>query len=162
MLASPLQCDWIVYNPSPSIPRGFYARAESPLTRGALVTVRARDVALSYASQRGFTARSDRFIKWVAAVNGDEVCGDTNVVTVGARRLLRHEQDRSGRRLPHWNGCVRLHVGEYFLLGDTADSFDSRYFGLVTAREIEGVWRHDQIDTLQRAAPHFHGARLVF
>ena len=48
----------------------------------------------------------------------------------------------SGRRvLPSWSGCRVLEENELFLVGDTPDSFDSRYFGIVTVDEIEGVWR---------------------
>jgi type IV secretory pathway protease TraF len=46
-----------------------------------------------------------------------------------------------GRVLPTWRGCRVLHDGEFFVIGDTPDSFDSRYFGVVRADQIEGVWR---------------------
>lgn len=139
-LAAPVR-DQIVFNPSPSIPRGWYIRAGGEPTMGALVTVRARDVALGYAASRNFTRPEDRFIKRVAASLGETVCAQGDNVVVGRRHLVRLAHDRTGRALPRWNGCVTLRANEFFLLGDTTDSFDSRYFGVVSAQEIEGVWR---------------------
>ena len=52
----------------------------------------------------------------------------------------RIERDIEGRTLPSWDGCRRLGGGELFLLGDTVDSFDGRYWGPVTMNLIEGVW----------------------
>ncbi|MBY0566047.1 MAG: S26 family signal peptidase [Hyphomonadaceae bacterium] len=40
-----------------------------------------------------------------------------------------------------WRGCRVLAEGEVLLLGDTADSFDGRYWGPVRVELIEGVWR---------------------
>ncbi len=139
LLARPL--DWIVYNATPSVPRGFYVRLSAAPARGSFVTVRARDVALSYAAWRGFSQPRDRFIKRVAATGGDRVCASAADVTVGRLRVERLTRDRGGRRLPSWNGCRVLQADEFFLLGDTPDSFDSRYFGVVTRAMIEGVWR---------------------
>lgn len=133
--------DLIVYNASPSIPPGFYVRVGGAVVSGSLVTVRARDVAGAYATWRGFTGERDRLIKRVAASEGALVCASGDDIRVGVRRVRRLAQDRSGHALPSWQGCRVLRPGEVFLLGDTADSFDSRYFGVVENAAIEGVWR---------------------
>jgi type IV secretory pathway protease TraF len=169
--------DFMLYNDSPSVPEGFYVRTSAPVTVGAFVTVRARDVAPEEAHQRGFDDASDRFIKRVAAVAGARVCGDgqrlvvsgDNIVIVGAdeqqhaaadsdddvvrddddgrrragavRVLPPDRGDAGGRRLVGWRGCRILARGEVLLLGDTADSFDGRYWGPVSVELIEGVWR---------------------
>lgn len=75
--------DVVVYNHSPSVPEGFYVRANQDLAPGVLVTVRARDVAPEEARRRNFAGPSDRFIKRVAAVGGERVCGDGTRVVVG-------------------------------------------------------------------------------
>jgi type IV secretory pathway protease TraF len=60
------------------------------------------------------------------------------------------DQDREGRRLPSWNGCIWLVDGEFFLLQPHRHSFDSRYFGPVSRCDILGVarpmwtWNPDQ------------------
>ena len=133
--------DVIIYNPSPSIPRGFYARDSGAPVRGAIVSVRTVDVAARYARLRNFTDLNDRFIKRVAAMEGDTVCADADVVTVnGERRVRRAFQDSAGRTLPTWTGCRTLR-DEVFLLGDTPDSFDGRYWGPTSVELIEGAWR---------------------
>lgn len=133
--------DFIVYNRSSSIPRGFYVRTNVAVTRRAIVTVRAVEVAPDYARLRQFTDLGDRFIKRVVATDGDVVCAEGNVVTVnGARTALRVERDSAGRALPTWQGCRTLQ-DEVFLLGDTSDSFDGRYWGPTPVRNVESVWR---------------------
>lgn len=133
--------DVVLFNATPSVPTGFYLRSDAPLREGAFVTVRAADVARDYAVMRHFTDTGDRFIKRVAAGAGVRVCGDGASVQVGAQTLTRATHDSAGRALPTWEGCHVLHAGEMFLMGETADSFDSRYFGIVREDAIEGVWK---------------------
>lgn len=170
--------DLMLYNHSPSVPEGVYMRTSAPVTVGAFVTVRARDVAPEEAHRRGFEDASDRFIKRVAAAAGARVCGDgqrlvisgDDIVVIGADDQQQHDaatgNDRGGDggsadgggavavvRVPHpvgdgdddqvagWRGCRVLAEGEVLLLGDTADSFDGRYWGPVSVDLIEGVWR---------------------
>jgi conjugative transfer signal peptidase TraF len=133
--------DILLYNATNSMPVGFYRRNETPPLRGAIVTVRARDVARAYAASRGFDDAGDRFLKRVAATAGDCVCAEgENIVINGSIRAHRARRDSRGAPLPWWNGCRRLGRGELFLLGDAQTSFDSRYFGPVRASAIEGVW----------------------
>ncbi|HEX9931474.1 MAG TPA: S26 family signal peptidase [Allosphingosinicella sp.] len=41
--------------------------------------------------------------------------------------------------MPWWTGCQRLLAGEYLLLmGGNPASFDGRYFGPVSSRQIVG------------------------
>ena len=133
--------DVVLFNATPSVPTGFYVRSNAPLREGAFVTVRAADVADAYASLRHFTDDGDRFIKRVAARSGVRVCAEGESVTVGANAYTRQTQDSAGRTLPTWEGCHVLHAGEVFLMGETQDSFDSRYFGIVREDAIEGVWK---------------------
>jgi type IV secretory pathway protease TraF len=167
--------DLLLYNHSPSVPEGIYVRTSAPVTVGAFVTVRARDVAPEEARRRGFEDASDRFIKRVAAGAGARVCGDgrrlvvsgDDIVVTGAADEQHAADDgddhgdgagggdhrRAAVRVLHpvggdddqhvvgWRGCRVLAEGEVLLLGDTADSFDGRYWGPVSVDLIEGVWR---------------------
>ena len=133
--------DVVLFNATPSVPTGFYVRSDARVHEGAFVTVRAADVAGDYAAMRHFTDDGDRFIKRVAAREGDRVCAEGERVSLGAETLTRATRDSAGRALPTWEGCHVLHAGEVFLLGETPDSFDSRYFGIVREDAIEGVWK---------------------
>ena len=134
--------DWLLYNYTPSVPAGWYVRSSDEIALGALVTVRAQDVAPGYAAARNFTDAGDRFIKRIAAIDGDSVCVEDDAIRINDRTVAhRAAQDSQGRALPHWSGCRTLSADEVFLMGDTPDSFDSRYFGPVLAADIEGVWR---------------------
>ena len=79
-------------------------------------------------------------LKRVAAAGGDLVCARGGEVTAGRRVVTARGSDRRGRPLPSWRGCVRLKPHEIFLLGDTEASFDGRYFGPVSTREVAGVF----------------------
>lgn len=135
------QSDVVLYNATPSMPVGFYLRTSDSIERGAIVTVRAADVAPGYAAQRNFADEGDRFLKRVAGAAGDEVCAARAAVTLnGARVAQRQARDSAGRPLPTWEGCVTLDEAQVFLLGDTPDSFDGRYWGPTPVERIEGVW----------------------
>lgn len=134
--------DIVLYNHSPSLPVGFYLRSDDPIARGVIVTVRAADIAADYARERSFVDDGDRFIKRVAATSGDTVCANGDAITLnGAVVAHRQVRDSAGRILPRWDGCRTLLANEFLLLGDTEDSFDSRYWGVVDGSQIEGVWR---------------------
>lgn len=134
--------DLLLYNHSASITQGFYVRTRAPIGKTSIVTVRAADVAPAYARLRHFTGATDRFIKRVAAIQGDEVCATGAIILVNGRESARRQERDSDRRvLPSWSGCRRLAGNEVFLLGDTDDSFDGRYWGVITREKIEGVWR---------------------
>lgn len=133
--------DVVLFNATPSVPTGFYMRTDAPVREGAFVSVRAAEVAEDYATLRQFTDAGDRFIKRVAARAGVRVCAEGGNVSVGESVYARQSHDGAGRALPTWEGCHVLHDGEVFLMGDTPDSFDSRYFGIVREDAIEGVWK---------------------
>lgn len=131
----------IIYNPSNSVPAGFYARVNESPQRGDFVTVAAVSVAPEYASQRGYADATDLFLKRVTALHGQVVCAEGSAVSIdGAAVASRNERDSAGRAMPTWDGCRVLAVDEVFLLGDTEDSFDGRYWGPTSIRNIEGVW----------------------
>ncbi len=131
----------VIYNPSSSVPSGFYLRSGEPPRRGDFVTVAAAEVTPEYAALRGYADRSDRFLKRVTASEGQLVCAEGEVIFIDRTQVAtRVERDAEGRVLPAWRGCHRLGAGEFFLLGDTDDSFDGRYWGPVTIDLIDGVW----------------------
>ncbi|QTC92791.1 S26 family signal peptidase [Brevundimonas goettingensis] len=128
-------------NESPSLPRGLYVRQPgAALERGAIVAIPQPAMARAYLADLGMPAEV-LLIKRVAAIGGDRVCRDGARLTVSQRVAAVLEADRRGRRLPSWSGCRRLKPDELFVLGDTPSSFDSRYFGPVSAGQVTGIFR---------------------
>ena len=84
---------------------------------------------------------ADSLLKRVGAVAPQEVCiagGVVRIDDVPSATVLA--ADRWGRPLPSWQQCRRLRSGELFLLSVTHPaSFDSRYFGPVSASAVIGV-----------------------
>lgn len=132
----------VLYNPSASLEPGFYVRADLEAERGAVVTIPVGAIDLAYVEAGHVKAAGDRFLKRVAAMEGDRVCSGNGRITINdaeAAKVL--ETDSAGIALPAWSGCVTLKGGEVFLLGDDAGSFDGRYWGVTSAADIEATWR---------------------
>ena len=132
----------LVYNPSDSVPIGWYRIGSSDaLHVGAIVlTTLPPDVAALAAQRRYLPARVP-LLKRVGAVAPQHVCVFDALVWIdGVPVAAVLAADRLGRPLPSWPHCRRLEAGELFLLSSTNPvSFDSRYFGPVSAAAVIGV-----------------------
>ena len=136
----------IVYNPSDSVPVGWYRVTPAPLLPDALpvgsivLTTLPADAA-ALAAQRGYLPSHVPLLKRVGAVAPQHVCivnGSVLIDGVPVAAVLH--ADRWGRPLPSWSQCRPLAEGELFLLSATNPaSFDSRYFGPVSASAVLGV-----------------------
>ncbi len=140
----------LIYNPSDSVAVGWYRvqpldhRAASlprPLSVGSIVLTRLPADAGVLAAQRGYLPAHVPLLKRVGAVAPQHVCivaGQVRIDGVPAAAAL--PVDRLGRPLPSWPHCRPLAEGELFLLSVTNPaSFDSRYFGPVSASAVIGV-----------------------
>ncbi|WP_182120289.1 S26 family signal peptidase [Acidovorax sp. FHTAMBA] len=142
----------LIYNPSDSVAVGWY-RVDSldhrsgslprSLSVGSIVLVPLPAEAATLAAQRGYLPMRVPLLKRVGAAAPQEVClagGSVRIDGVPSAAVLR--ADRLGRPLPSWRQCRRLRPGELFLLSVTNPaSFDSRYFGPVSASAVIGVAR---------------------
>ncbi len=140
----------LIYNPSDSVAVGWY-RVEpidhrtdalpQPLSVGSVVLAPLPTAAASLAVQRGYLPARIPLLKRVGAIAPQEVCivgGIVRIDDTPSAAVLR--ADRLGRLLPSWQQCRRLEPGELFLLSVTNPaSFDSRYFGPVSASTMMGV-----------------------
>ena len=135
-LVSPLPR--LTYNPSDSVAVGWYridpldprtASLPRPLPVDSIVLV--------------------PLLKRVGAVAPQHVCivaGQVRIDGVPSAAVL--PADRLGRPLPSWPQCRQLRPGELFLLSVTNPaSFDSRYFGPVSASAVIGVARPIWLET---------------
>ncbi|MBV6467429.1 MAG: hypothetical protein PGMFKBFP_02786 [Anaerolineales bacterium] len=136
----------LVYNPSDSVPVGWYRITPAParpdaLPVGSIVLATLPADAAALAAQRGYLPAHVPLLKRVGAVAPQYVCVVGNVLRIDgtpAAELLR--ADRWGRPLPSWSQCRQLADGELFLLSATNPaSFDSRYFGPVRTAAVIGI-----------------------
>lgn len=137
-LASQSGLKLAIVNESPSLPRGLYLRLIGGTPNvGDIVALPAPALARPYLTRLGMP-RDVLLLKRVAAVEGDVVCASGGTVSTPRRGVLLHGHDSQGRPLPAWRGCRSLGQGQVFLLGDSSDSFDARYFGPVHRADLEG------------------------
>ncbi|MCO2328302.1 S26 family signal peptidase [Pseudomonas aeruginosa] len=140
----------LTYNPSDSVAVGWY-RVEPfnprtvslprPLSVDSIVLVPLPATAAALAEQRGYLPTRVPLLKRVGAVAQQHVCivaGQVRIDGVPSAAVL--PVDRLGRALPSLQLCRRLEPDELFLLSVTNPaSFDSRYFGPVSASAVIGV-----------------------
>ena len=129
----------LVWNASASAPIGLYRVVSGAPERGDFVLVRIPKSIEKVAAIRGYLPAGVPLIKRVAAVAGDDVCAFNGAIIVNGEIAARQRKaDRAGRSLPRWNECRELVQGEFFLLTNAPDSFDSRYFGPVSSARVIG------------------------
>ncbi|PAU61293.1 S26 family signal peptidase [Pseudomonas indica] len=147
-LVSPLPR--LTYNPSDSVAVGWYRvepldhRAGSlprSLSVGSIVLVPLPADAAALAARRGYLPTHIPLLKRIGAVAPQKVCIVGRSVRIdGVPVATALPADRLGRPLPSLPLCRRLVPGELFLLSVTNPaSFDSRYFGPVSASAVLGV-----------------------
>lgn len=136
----------LVYNPSDSVPVGWYRieRAGSPprpLSVGSIVLARLPADVAAVAAQRGYLPSHIPLLKRVGAVAPQHVCVFDKLVWIdGVPVAAVLPADRLGRPLSSWPHCRSLAEGELFLLSTTNPaSFDSRYFGPIQASAVIGI-----------------------
>jgi conjugative transfer signal peptidase TraF len=135
----------VIYNASGSAPLGFYYLENRLPGRGELAVVMPPPALELMILARGILPPSVPLVKQIAAIGGDEVCRSNmpvGSIAINGKVVAEVlDQDRDGRRLPSWDGCIHLIDGEFFLLQPHPYSFDSRYFGPVMRCDILGVAR---------------------
>lgn len=134
-------------NISPSYPPGLYRLTPGRGQVGDLVTACLPGRWSRYGIERGYLgfgrcpALATPVLKRLAAQVGDRVTITDRVLINGVEqpRSRLKRQDAQGRPLPAAVSEV-VAPGQVWLLSDyNADSFDSRYFGPIPARQISAV-----------------------
>lgn len=131
----------IIYNASDSMPKGWYriTLTDKPAV-GDIVLTRLPPAAATLAAERSYLPTHIPLLKTVVAIAPQHVCVKGHHVLVGDQveaELRPHDQ--LGRPLPAWRGCRLLVEDELFLLSvDNPESFDSRYFGPISAATVIG------------------------
>jgi conjugative transfer signal peptidase TraF len=132
-----------------SMPRGLYRETPPRFERGALAIVCLEGAAARFGRERGYLPRGDcptgvmPVVKQIVALPGDRVEIEQSELKVNGHPVPNTAllaRDTLGRPLPHVPvGEHRLGKDEYFVLGRASPrSWDSRYFGVVSLRQIHG------------------------
>jgi len=140
-----------IWNASASAPIGLYSvqRADT-INVNDLVVVPPSEHLRSWLDERGYLAADVPLIKRIAALPGQTVCRNDQLITIdGVAIAPARDNDRRGRPLPVWSGCQTLDPESVFLLNwDVPDSLDGRYFGLTDRAAITGrltpLWTFSQ------------------
>lgn len=138
---------FVVYNPTDSVPRGWYQVGSidnaASLHVGSIVLARLPVDVASLAGQRGYLPNGVPILKRVGAVAPQSVCVRGQTVRIdGAVVAAARTHDGAHRSLQAWTQCRPLVAGELFLLSDTNPaSFDSRYFGPIAVSAVLGIAR---------------------
>ncbi|MBN8762102.1 MAG: S26 family signal peptidase [Thiobacillus sp.] len=140
----------LVYNPSDSVPRGWY-RISPPdsLHVDSIVLARLPADAAALAAQRGYLPERIPLLKRIGAMSPQQVCIEKHIVRIDDVAVAGvHSVDGRGRPLSAWQQCRPLRDGELFLLSATNPaSFDSRYFGPIAVSAVIGsaqpLWTWD-------------------
>jgi conjugative transfer signal peptidase TraF len=136
-----------VWNVSASVPTGLYLiRGKRSIHVGETVAIEPPLALHRLLAERGYLPVGVPLLKHVAAVSGQRVCRFAHGVTIDGQLVgIARARDRRGRPLPAWFGCRDITKGELFLMNPAApDSFDGRYFGVLSTRSVIGratpVW----------------------
>ncbi|WP_375207675.1 S26 family signal peptidase [Hyphococcus sp.] len=129
-----------IWNASQSAPVGLY-RIENHRPRlDDLVLVAPSKPVADFIASRGYLPAGTPLIKRVAALAGDEICREKEIIFIDGLHVAEaRKTDSLGRSMPYWRGCFTLKDNEIFLLNDHPDSLDGRYFGATFLREVIGV-----------------------
>lgn len=130
-------------NVTPSVPLGLYRIVQAPAGRDSLVEVCLPTELASFALRRGYTGhgpcpgRTRPLLKVALALPGDRIVLTRLGVARGGILLpasAPRVTDSQGRPLPRLSlGLYQVPVGSVWLYGPHPSSFDSRYFGPVSA-----------------------------
>ena len=140
-----------IWNASESVPIGLYRlQPINRLTVTELVAIRPPEPLGTFLDLNGFLPIGVPMLKRILALPGQTVCRTGLTVAVDDIEMGQaRERDGRGRPLPVWKGCRVLSGDEIFVMnGQSADSFDGRYFGPIPSSAVIGeaipVWTEEE------------------
>jgi conjugative transfer signal peptidase TraF len=132
-------------NITPSMPIGLYIRADGSLSRGDVIAFCLSESYQTIGLKQGYLAKghvchgADPLIKQVLAIPGDDVLLTNQSIQVNGitYHYPTHYTDSQGRTLAIYPRGNYKHAVGYWVIGNhSADSWDSRYWGSINAKQI--------------------------
>ena len=132
----------VLRNITISEPLGWYwLSSPSPIQIGKVYTIGVPVIFLSLVKHLGYKSNAKALFKKVVAKEGDIIKVTEDGILIN-NKLMPNSQGIEAFKgillhpLPV-NYRYKLKYNEYFVLGDTPHSFDSRYFGVVNGADIK-------------------------
>jgi conjugative transfer signal peptidase TraF len=130
----------LIWNASESVPVGWYSVARRQPRRGEIAVMKPAKWVQIYAAARGYLPWNAWLLKPVAASYPSLICRFGQTIFIEGNSIAHAKRtDARHRFLPVWKGCLRLNPGQYFVMSQRRDSFDSRYFGPIEQSEVLGT-----------------------
>ena len=130
-----------VWNETASVPVGLYRiQSSAPIRVGDIVAIRLPGHEATLLAARGYLPFGVPLLKPVAALAGQSVCRIGVHVTIDGKAAGDAKPvDHRGRKLPVWQGCQHLGLGEMFVMNVAVPtSLDGRYFGVLPMDTVIG------------------------
>lgn len=129
----------LLFNTTASAPIGFYSLHPGTPVVGEWVAITPPPGLARWMAVRRYLPLNVPLLKQVAALPGQVVCGQGDVLLIDGEPVARaRPRDRRGRALTPFQECRRLLAGEIMLVNSQPDSLDGRYFGPLPTVGIVG------------------------
>lgn len=131
----------ITFATTPSVPKGFYFVCPAKkINRYDIIEFLPPDNILNFIKTNHWVPKNGLVIKYAFALPHDHVCIRNQTIWINGNKIGPiHKFYAKNKRLPQIKLCRTLTNNEYLFLSTKNErSFDSRYFGVVTADRILG------------------------
>jgi signal peptidase I len=123
------------------MPQGFYLIIPTKkIVLHDIVEFTPPSSVLDFIKEKHWVPKSGLIIKYVFAIPYDHVCIRNQALSINGKRIGRvYKFYGENKLLPQTKICGKLKEDQYLLLSTKSErSFDGRYFGVVSSREILG------------------------
>lgn len=131
----------LIYSATKSMPKGWYLVVPSKsFKRHDIVQFIPPQHIIAFVKDLHWLPPSNTLIKYVFATAGDHVCVRDRAIWINHQWIGRvYDEYATKKPLPQTKICSKLNDNEYLLLSTKQErSFDGRYFGITTSKNIYG------------------------
>jgi conjugative transfer signal peptidase TraF len=131
----------LVYSVTKSVPRGLYLIVPiKKIARYDIVEFKPPQAALNFIRENRLIPQNGTIMKYVFAIPNDNVCIYNQEIFINNKKAGHvYKFYAPNKLLPQTKICGKLQENQYLLLSAKSKrSFDGRYFGIVSSREILG------------------------